>query len=263
MKNFEFVEKSNELNDIRNQLKDLQSEPLLKDGLEEIEKKLAAKDADSRLNIAICGQYSAGKSTLVYALTKDETIKIGQDITTDEVKTYPWNDLLIADTPGIYAGRPDHDERSLNFIQKADLLIYMITIQGFTREIGANFKKLIMEKYLGKTMLLMNKRNQEPAENEVNWRRDTILFLGDEEIAKKLYFTIVDIEDYLIGTDENIPELIEESNFENFISQLNLFVKEKGLFGKLLSRINIMDAFLSLCIEDFSKSHVQDDFTRR
>ncbi|MGI5925328.1 MAG: LeoA/HP0731 family dynamin-like GTPase [Lentisphaeria bacterium] len=263
MKNFEFIEKSNELNNIRQQLMSFKSEALLKNGLDEIEKQLLAKDADSRLNIAVCGQYSAGKSTLVHALTKDETIKIGQDITTDEVKLYPWNDLLIADTPGIYAGRPEHDERSLDFIQKADLLIYMITIQGFTREIGANFKNLIMEKYQGKTMLLMNKRNQEPSENEANWRRDTILFLGNEELAKKLYFTIVDIEDYLVGTNENIPELIKESNFEEFISNLNLFIKKKELFGKLLSRINIMDAFLCLCIGDFSKREEKDDFTRR
>ncbi|MDY0135214.1 MAG: GTPase [Atribacterota bacterium] len=263
MKKFEFVEKSSQFKEISTRLMQLKKEPLLEKELGNIEHKLQEKDAESRLKIAICGQYSAGKSTLVYALTNDDSVTIGQDITTSEVKAYPWNDLLIVDTPGIHAGRPDHDEISKEYIEQADLLIYMLTIQGFTREIGANFKSLIMEKYLPKTMLLMNKRNQEPAENEANWHRDTVNFLGDAELLDKLYFSIVDIEDYLLGMKENIPELIEESNFPEFVSHLNQFAEDKGLLGKLLSRVNILEAFLMLSIEQYSKSHVQDEFTRR
>ena len=97
----------------------------------------------------------------------------------------------------------------------------MITIQGFTREIGANFKKLIQEKYIDKTMLLMNKRNQEPAENEQNWRRDTCDFVGDQ-VLSKLYFSIIDVEDYMTGVRENIPELVAESHFDEFVQNTPL-----------------------------------------
>lgn len=263
MENFNFSVKNAELQKIRSEVLALKDDPLLKNDIEKMDAVLSEKDKDEVLKIAVCGQYSAGKSTLLYALTDDKTIAIGQDVTTDTVKTYPWNGILLADTPGIYAGRQEHDQTSLDYIQKADLLIYMITIQGFTREIGDNFKQLVMEKYLAKTMLLMNKRNEEPAENEANWRKDTEEFLGNPSLLQNLKFTIVDIEDFLCGKKHNEPELIAESHFSEFIDQLNAFIQEKGLLGKILSRSNIIDAFLSAYIENFSTTQKKDEFTRR
>ena len=263
MEKFEFSEKMSALAQIRKELASLSDEPLLKDNLKTLEETLRHKDEDETLRVAVCGQYSAGKSTLVHALTNDDTIEIGQDVTTDKVKEYNWNGIKIADTPGIYAGREDHDALSKEYIRKADLLIYMITIQGFTREIGKNFKTLVQGEYADKTMLLMNKRNQEPAENEVNWIRDTRDFLGGDEMLKKFYFSIVDIEDYLIGKKENEPELVAESHFEEFWKKLNNFIDERQLMGKVTSRKNCIDAFLDLYIQDFSQKRAKDEFTRR
>ncbi|MBQ7693932.1 MAG: 50S ribosome-binding GTPase [Lentisphaeria bacterium] len=263
MTEFEFLHKNAEFQKNCEKVFQLKDEPMLQDDLKRLQSTLKEKEEETTLKIAVCGQYSSGKSTLVQVLTKDENIAIGQDITTDAIKIYPWNGVLIADTPGIYAGRPEHDGLSLDFIRKADLLIYMITIQGFTREIGANFKSLIQGKYFSKTMLLMNKRNQEPAENEANWRRDTKDFIGSEEELAKLHFTIVDIEDFATGVRENIPELIAESHFEEFLQNLNLFIKEKALTGKILSRINIVESFLDAYITAFSKNQAADEFSRR
>lgn len=263
MTEFEFLRKNTEFQKNCEKLFLLKDEPLLQSDLKQLQKTLKEKEDETTLKIAVCGQYSSGKSTLVQVLTKDKNIAIGQDITTDAVKVYPWNGVLIADTPGIYAGRLDHDDLSLDFIRKADLLIYMITIQGFTREIGANFKTLIQGKYFSKTMLLMNKRNQEPAENEVNWRRDTADFIGGNEELEKLHFTIVDIEDFAVGVRENIPELIAESHFEEFLQNLNCFIKERALTGKILSRINIVESFLDAYITAFSKNQAADEFSRR
>ena len=263
MEQFEFSEKMNKLAAVRKELAAFGQDDLLKDNWQELENTLKQKDADECLRIAVCGQYSAGKSTLVHALTNDDTIAIGQDVTTDKVKEYNWNGLKIADTPGIYAGREDHDALSKEYIRKADLLIYMITIQGFTREIGNNFKSLVQGEYADKTMLLMNKRNQEPAENEPNWIRDTRDFLGGEEQLKKFYFTIVDIEDYLIGKKEHEDILVAESHFDEFIEKLNRFISERELMGKVTSRRNCIDGFLNLYIQDFSQKHERDEFTRR
>lgn len=263
MNTLEYTQKNQALSAIRRELMAYANDELVGEQIRKTESVLAQKDSDEQLRIAVCGQYSAGKSTLVHALTNDDTIAIGQDVTTDKVKNYEWEGMQIADTPGIYAGREEHDALSLDYIQKADLLIYMITIQGFTREIGANFKKLVLEKYADKTMLVMNKRNQEPSENEPNWIKDTTDFLGGKELLQKFYFTIVDIEDYLIGTKENIPELVAESHFNDLLSKLNAFVKERELLGKVVSKINIVDALLSMYIEDFSHTPEKDNFTRR
>lgn len=263
MTEFEFLRKNTAFQKNCEKVFQLKDDPMLQSDLRQLQNTLKEKEEETTLKIAVCGQYSSGKSSLVQVLTKDENIAIGQDITTDAIKVYPWNGVLIADTPGIYAGRPEHDALSLDFIRKADLLIYMITIQGFTREIGANFKSLIQSKYFGKTMLLMNKRNQEPAENEVNWRRDTADFIGGNEELAKLHFTIVDIEDFATGVRENIPELIAESHFEEFLQNLNCFIKERALTGKILSRINIVESFLDAYITAFSKNQTADEFSRR
>ena len=259
MAQFDYPKKSDEFKSICNEILQLKDEPMVRDNLAKLKETLDEKEKESKLKIAVCGQYSSGKSSLIHALTKDDSIVIGQGVTTDAVKVYPWKDVLFADTPGIYAGRTEHDTLSLDYIRKADLLIYMITIQGFTREIGDNFKKLIQGKYFEKTMLLMNKRNMEAAENEVNWRRDTSDFVGGADALAKLHFTIVDVEDYMTGE----PELVEESHFDEFIQNLNLFIKERALTGKILSRINIVEAFLSAYIEALAKSQKNDEFTRR
>ncbi|MCQ2352435.1 MAG: 50S ribosome-binding GTPase [Victivallaceae bacterium] len=263
MTQFEFTQKNQRLSALRKELAVYKDDEVVGSSIRKMEEELQKKEADEQLKIAVCGQYSAGKSTLVKALTHDNAIAIGQDVTTDHVQCYEWEGMSIADTPGIYAGREEHDALSLDYIQKADLLIYMVTIQGFTREIGANFKKLVLGKYGDKTMLVMNKRNQEPAENESNWVKDTTDFLGDPDLMKKFYFSIVDIEDYLLGQNENLPELIVESHFNDFLEKLNIFTKERGLIGRVVSRINIVDAVLSMYIEDFSHSPEKDIFTTR
>ena len=259
MAQFDYPKKCEEFHSICNEIFQLKDDPMLRDNIAKLKNTLDEKEKESKLKIAVCGQYSSGKSSLLQALTGDGSIVIGQGVTTDSVKVYPWKDVLFADTPGIYAGRPEHDALSLDYIRKADLLIYMITIQGFTREIGDNFKKLIQGKYFEKTMLLMNKRNMEPAENEVNWRKDTSDFVGGADALAKLHFTIVDIEDYMTGE----PELVKDSHFEEFIQNLNRFIRERALTGKILSRINIVDAFLSAHIELFSQNQKEDEFTRR
>lgn len=259
MAQFDYPKKSEEFHSICNEILRLKDDPMLRDNIAKLKSTLDEKEKESKLKIAVCGQYSSGKSSLLHALTGDGSIVIGQGVTTDSVKVYPWKDVLFADTPGIYAGRPEHDAISLDYIRKADLLIYMITIQGFTRVIGENFKKLIQGKYFEKTMLLMNKRNMEAAENEVNWRKDTLDFVGGADVLAKLHFTIVDIEDYMTGE----PELVKESHFDEFLQNLNLFIKERALTGKILSRINIVDAFLSAHIELFSQNQREDEFTRR
>ena len=47
------------------------------------------------LSIALSGQYSAGKSTIISALTGDKSIRISADVATEEVKAYRWRDIEL------------------------------------------------------------------------------------------------------------------------------------------------------------------------
>ena len=82
------------------------------------------------------GQYSAGKSTILQALTGDTSIVTGADVTTTEVAEYRWGDVLLVDTPGVQAGLPAHDERAEQALRAADLVLFVVTVDLFD-ELGA------------------------------------------------------------------------------------------------------------------------------
>ena len=151
MEQLEFTQKTSQLNKILKELEDIGQDALLAKDFGQLKQTLKQKDEDETLRIAVCGQYSAGKSTLVQALTDDQTIKIGQDITTDKVQEYNWNGLKIADTPGICAGRQDHDALSKEYIRKADLLIVAGTSLTVYPAAG------LVEYYRGNRLVLINK----------------------------------------------------------------------------------------------------------
>ena len=57
------------------------------------------------LSLAFSGQFSAGKSTIISALTGETDIRISADVATDEVKAYRWRNIELWDSPGLYADR--------------------------------------------------------------------------------------------------------------------------------------------------------------
>ena len=56
-----------------------------------LEKNVNKKLNESKLRVAFIGQYSAGKSTIISALTGVKDIKIDSDVATDSTQDYSWN----------------------------------------------------------------------------------------------------------------------------------------------------------------------------
>ena len=54
------------------------------------------------LTVAFVGQYNAGKSTTISALTGRRDIRIDSDIATDKTGNYDWNGINLIDTPGLF-----------------------------------------------------------------------------------------------------------------------------------------------------------------
>jgi GTPase Era involved in 16S rRNA processing len=101
-------------------------------------------EGDKPVSLVFAGQYSAGKSTILKALTGIKDIAIGEGITTKEAHSYDWNGIEIIDTPGIHTTlRPDHDEISYQAIANADMLVYVVTQELFDDFIGQNFRRLL------------------------------------------------------------------------------------------------------------------------
>ena len=135
---------------------------------EKTRRRIKAVEDESRLKIAFVGQHNAGKSTIVSALTKNKEIKISSNVETDDTSSYEWNDVLIYDTPGLYAGvKSTHDASALEAIKNSDILVFCITSSLFDDLMIANFVDLAYNKaYKNKILLIVNKMSQEDASYE-------------------------------------------------------------------------------------------------
>ena len=194
------------------------------------------------LTIALIGQYSAGKSTIISALTGRRDIYIDADIATDTTTLYDWNGIKIIDTPGIYTEREDHDKITYDAIEKADLLVFCLTSNLFDNITADNFKKLAYEqKYAGKMMLVINKMSQASGDEQeliTNYKDSLAKGLTPYSLdAFPLLF--IDAKDYCEGIDENEEFLIEISRFPEFIEQLNDFIKQRQIMARLDTPVRI------------------------
>ncbi len=98
----------------------------------------AVLSSDATILVVFAGQYSAGKLTIIKALTGREDIAIGAGITTEKSHTYDWDGLKVVDTPGVHTElRPDHDEVTYRAIADADLLVFVVTNEMFDSHLAS------------------------------------------------------------------------------------------------------------------------------
>ncbi len=197
---------------------------------------------DGILRVAFIGQYSAGKSTIISALTGRRDIKIDADIATDSTSNYDWNNIKIIDTPGIFTDRKDHDKITYEAIDKADLLVFCLTYMLFDSLTVENFKKLAYERgYRWKMMLVINKMSDEAgeeAEKIANYRESLTEALKPYSLDE-FPVSFIDAKDYCDGVDDEDDFLLEISRFDTFIDELNNFVKRRGSLARFDTPVRI------------------------
>lgn len=211
---------------------------------------------EEKISLAFVGQYSAGKSTIIKALTGNNSILIDSDIATSEVKPYNWGNVVIIDTPGLNTNEhKEHDDLTMEAIKKADLLIYCITSDLFREVTRDDFKKLA-KLYKAKLFLVINKMNKESGEYEElveNYKDSINKTLAPEYSLADFHNFFFDAADYIEGIDDDDDECIEDSHFGDFIISLNKFIELKGLIGKMLTPLTILQESVenaSIAIED-------------
>ncbi len=199
------------------------------------------------IKVAFFGQYSAGKSTIISALTGKRDIKIDADIATDKTITYDWNGIEVIDTPGLFTERQEHDEITYEAINKADLLVFCLTYMLFDSVTVENFKKLAYDKgYRWKMMLVINKMSDEAGEEKekiANYHHSLAVALKPFSLDE-FPVCFIDAKDYCEGIDENDDFLLEISRFETFIATLNTFVKSRGSLAKFDTPVRIALKFV-------------------
>jgi hypothetical protein len=202
---------------------------------QKLREELKAHREQGFFTVAFVGQYSAGKSTIISALTGRRDIHIDADIATDTTASYDWNGIKLIDTPGLFTDRPKHDEITYEAIDKADLLVFCLTYMLFDSVTVKNFKELAYDKgYRWKMMLVINKMSDEAGEEEqkiANYRHSLADALHPYSLDE-FPLCFIDAKDYYEGSDEDDEFLLEVSRFPTFIDALNNFVKHRGYLAK-------------------------------
>lgn len=232
------------------------------------------KPKEGSIKLVFVGQYSAGKSSLIQMISGIKT-EIGAAITTQEASVYPWGDLEIIDTPGIETGlRKDHDEITYGEIDKAALLVFVITNEGFDNHMGEHFRKLAVEHHRGDHMILVvNKMDRAPKGNSIeqqNLLKEDMNKVIQPYTHEQLYTSFVSTELYneaMMETDVEIKEdLLLESGYVELVKNLNAFAKEKGITAKLAQPLYDINHYLSNIAVDekiFADLDKQEELCKR
>ena len=223
-------------------------------------------EGEKPVSLVFAGQYSAGKSSIVKALTKIDDIAIGEGITTLETHHHDWNGIEVIDTPGIHTElRPDHDEITYQEIADADMLVYVVTQELFDDFIGKNFRKLLIEKDKAGEMILIVNKMAAIGNTEEN---QAIKLKDLEKVTKpyspsQLRTVLIDAESYLDSlkeTDEEIAaELRGRSNYDTLVATLNDFVRDKKISSQLTTALYKILEILQKAISDYQPSTGDND----
>lgn len=225
---------------------------------ERLEATLKEVMEEKRIVITFIGQYSAGKSSIVSALTNRNDIKIDADIATSSAREYILDDqIILVDTPGLYTGNQEHDDITLEAINKSDMLVYCITNELFDSITIKDYKKWVYEKnYRNKMLLVINKMSREVGEYESlkeNYIYSINRALNPYDI-RDVTSTFIDAKDYLEGVVYDDEEFIEISRIKDLKNKINKIAAEKGILSKLDTPIkaisNLIDEALKNSLDN-------------
>ena len=207
------------------------------------EVRIAGASSDAPpLAIAFIGQYNAGKSTILRVLTGRADIAVDADVCTETVTAYDWNGVRLLDTPGVHAGRANHDDATYATIDRADLLVFVLTNELFDETIGRHFREIAFSRQHARRMILViNKMAQDPGSPET--KRPDLEKVTSPLTLDDFRGVFVDARSYLdaqTADEEDRADLLAVANVKALTAALNGFVAERGLTGRLAAPLFAM-----------------------
>ncbi|MBN9685567.1 MULTISPECIES: GTPase domain-containing protein [unclassified Corallococcus] len=194
-----------------------------------------------RLSLALAGEYSVGKSSLVQALT-GQSIAVAAGPTTSEVTFYPFGDIDLVDMPGTLSGQFEHDERARRAIADADLLLYVVTNELFNAASLPYFRMAADRLAKSHQMLLVVNKfdrfnlDRRTPEEAVAFIKSTLAEEIQPLSIEPFGPVVVSARDYvsaLSQTDEARKQRrLMESRFDTLFEAIDIITRERGLLGQ-------------------------------
>ena len=214
-------------------------------------------DVNPVISLAFIGQYNAGKSSLIRALTGTTDVVVDANVATDRVVEVFWEGLRLIDTPGVRAGRPEHDDLTETAIAAADLIVFVVTAELFDATIAEYFRKIIVDSGRGgECLLVVNKSSQDAGTRETKLvaLEEVLDPLGRDDVP--IIFTDAQAKEWSDQSedDEERQELLAESGFNDLVTSIDDFARVSGLRGQLTTPVyealNAIDEAAALLSDD-------------
>lgn len=111
-------------------------------------------------SIFICGEFNAGKSSLLNQLNNQEIAKVGFLPTTQEINSYNPEDLgglAFIDSPGTNSIIEQHQELTENYLQQADIILFVTSVERPLSKSEQDFLTLVDQTWARKIIVAINK----------------------------------------------------------------------------------------------------------
>ena len=111
-------------------------------------------------SIFICGEFNAGKSSLLNQLNDREIATVGFLPTTQEISSYNpegFSGLAFIDSPGTNSIIEQHQELTENYLQQADIILFVTSVERPLSKSEQDFLTLVDRTWARKIIVTINK----------------------------------------------------------------------------------------------------------
>ena len=111
-------------------------------------------------SIFICGEFNAGKSSLLNQLNNQEIAKVGFLPTTQEINSYNpegFGGLAFIDSPGTNSIIEQHQELTENYLQQADIILFVTSVERPLSKSEQDFLTIVDQTWARKIIVVINK----------------------------------------------------------------------------------------------------------
>lgn len=192
--------------------------------------------ADGALRIAVVGEFNAGKSSLIRALTGAD-VPIDADVCTSGVTEHYWQGVYLMDTPGVQAeaGETAHDRIARQATVDADLVLFVATNELFNARL-ASYLHFILDadglNLAGKTILVVNKMDRE-SNPEVNLLSEIQKVLGPHQDVPICFCAGSKWIQSETAPDEIKARFRRQSRLDDLAAHINKFIEDAGTLARL------------------------------
>lgn len=204
---------------------------------------------DSALRLVLIGEYSAGKSSLIKALT-GANVLIDADVATTDIAEFNWRGISLVDTPGVQADNisTQHDCISREATIGADLVLFVVTNELFSPKLAEHLHYVIGESGLGlarKTAIIVNKIDRESNSDHVILS-EIRKVLGEGQDIPIFLCSASKFNEAQTLAPERRERFIRQSRIDGLIEGINHFVNDAGTLARIATPLQLAAELLDV-----------------